>query len=67
MKYIKDKLSIEEDQVRRLRNLEFNQLYYKDEYTKPLTELKFEEGGTRLKIERGEIPVSGNIPIKIKT
>ena len=28
--------------------------------------LGFEEGGTRLLIERGEIPVSGNIPIKIK-
>lgn len=28
--------------------------------------LSFGEGGTRLSLERGEIPVSGNVPVKIK-
>lgn len=46
--------------------MENKQLYYKDEYVKSLESLGFAEGGTRLLLERGEIPVSGNIPIKIK-
>lgn len=41
-------------------------LYFKDEYARSLQSLGYEEGGTRLLLERGEIPVSGNIPIKIK-
>lgn len=42
-------------------------MYYEDEYKKDLAVLPcFEEGGTRLRLERGEIPVSGNIPIKFK-
>ncbi|EAR90666.1 ubiquitin carboxy-terminal hydrolase (macronuclear) [Tetrahymena thermophila SB210] len=64
--FIKEKFSIEQTSLRRLRNLENKQIYFKDEYSKSLEELGFQEGGTRLLLERGEIPVSGNIPIKIK-
>lgn len=42
-------------------------MYFEDEYVRELSNLScFEEGGTRLRLERGEIPVSGNIPIRFK-
>lgn len=66
LEFVKDKFGIDKDSSRRLRNIEINQLYFKDEYTKNLEKLSFGEGGTRLSLERGEIPVSGNVPVKIK-
>ncbi|EGR30925.1 ubiquitin carboxyl-terminal hydrolase family protein, putative [Ichthyophthirius multifiliis] len=62
--YLKEQFKAQ-DQQRRLRKLENNQLYYQNEYCLSLEELGYAEGGVRLQFERGEIPVSGNIPIKI--
>lgn len=66
LEFVKDKFGVDKESSRRLRNIEINQLYFKDEYTKNLEMLSFGEGGTRLSLERGEIPVSGNVPVKIK-
>lgn len=63
---VKSRFGIEVQSLRRFRNLEANRLYFKDEYALLLSSLGFEESGTRLRLERGEIPVSGNIPIKVK-
>lgn len=65
--YVKEKFGVEATSARRLRNLENNVLYFEDEYGRDLSVLSgFEEGGTRIRLERGDIPVSGNIPIKFK-
>ncbi|KRW99447.1 hypothetical protein PPERSA_07932 [Pseudocohnilembus persalinus] len=63
--HIKDKLGIKSGLKRRLRNLNEKELFYQNEYSKKLSEFSdFKEGGQRLQIERGDIPLSGNIILK---
>lgn len=42
-----------------------NSLFYEEELTKTLKELEFEEGGIRLRLERGPLPKFGNFALKI--
>mmetsp|Transcript_15446 Transcript_15446/g.13186 ORF Transcript_15446/g.13186 Transcript_15446/m.13186 type:complete len:99 (+) Transcript_15446:1649-1945(+) len=53
---LKLKLEIEADANRRLRNLTTKTLYYEPEMALTLREMGFEEGSTRIKVERGLIP-----------
>ena len=42
-------------------------LFYQEEYQMTLQELNFEEGGIRIRVERGTIPSFGNINIRVKS
>lgn len=41
-------------------------MFYTDHYTKTLEELDFSEEMVRLRLERGEVPIKGDILIKIR-
>lgn len=40
-------------------------LFYEEDLLKNLRDLEFEEGGIRLRIERGPWPTFGNFPLKV--
>ncbi len=50
----------------RLRNLAKKSLYIREEMDKKLRDLDFQEGGTRLELETGEIPGIEDVALKIK-
>ncbi len=50
----------------RLRNLAKKSLYVKEELDKKLKDLEFQEGGTRLELEAGEVPGLEDIALKIR-
>ena len=49
-----------------LFSLSDNRLLYSDVYQNTLEELNFSEEIVRLRLERGEIPIKGDILVKIK-
>lgn len=53
LKYILKTEGMDEKEVRRLRNLNGNRLYYIDHYAKQLLDLDFTEELIKLRIERG--------------
>ena len=42
-----------------------NSLFYEEDLPKSLRDLEFEEGGIRLRVERGPWPKFGNVALKI--
>ena len=50
----------------RLRNLEKKTLYIREELGEKLEHLNFQEGGTRLQIEKGVIPGLSEVAVTIK-
>lgn len=63
---IKKKVNITSDSERRLRRLNGNVLFYEEELPLKLRNLSFEEGGIRLRIERGKTPQFGNLSIRVR-
>ncbi len=50
-----------------MRNLNGNRLYYIDHYPKQMIELDFNnEEMIKLRVERGDIPIKGDICVKAK-
>lgn len=50
----------------RLKNLEKKTLYIREEMDKKLKDFGFQEGGTRLKLEIGDVPGLEDIALKVK-
>lgn len=63
---LKDKFGIPLSQARRLRNLQDNRLLTREDMNKTLFDLGYEEGGQRIRLERGKIPLKGGHNIKVK-
>jgi len=63
---LKKKYNIDPTANRRLKNLYTKTHYYEEELTATLRSLGFEEGGTRLRLERGRPPQYGNYSIRVK-
>jgi len=62
----KKKLGIQAESERRLRKLNDKNLFYEEDLPLKLRNLNFEEGGIRLRLERGKIPQLGNLSIRIR-
>ena len=52
--------------IRRLRNLNGDRLFYSDQYEKTLLDLNFDEEIVKLRIERGDVPIKGDICVIAK-
>ena len=63
---IKDWSKVEFHEDWRLRALQNNSLFLKEEMNKKLKELDSGDGGIRLRLESGEIPSLGEVALKIK-
>jgi len=63
---IKKKLGIQAESERRLRKLNDKAVFYEEDLPLKLRNLNFEEGGIRLRLERGKTPQLGNLSIRIR-
>jgi len=64
--YLKMKLDIDPQSQRRLRKLVDKSLFYEEQLPLTLSDLAFQDGGIRLRLEYGKIPNSGNIIVRVK-
>lgn len=63
---LKDKFDIHQNSSYRLRNLNNDHLYSKLELQKSFIDLGESEGGQRVKLESGKIPLTGEVSVKVK-
>lgn len=63
---LKDKFGIPLSQARRLRDLQDNRLFTREDMPKTLIELGYVEGSQRIRFENGKIPLKGGHNVKVK-
>lgn len=63
---VKLRFGIEKESKWRLRRLAENEEFYQEEQKLSLNQLGFGEGGTRIRIEKGEAPSQGNFNVRVK-